>query len=111
MIQLYREGNGDVQSVLLPLEAPKPEGAEVENIEVPLYTRSVTLKGKHLEQIDLNGIVYNGVPLEAKLGADGTTVLSLSEAMYKNPGFYALSISLKDKKKIGGLVHITKPEE
>jgi hypothetical protein len=117
-IQLYR-GESDVRetvSVLLPVTADKPPAAQVDVLEVPAGTKSVRLKGSHLELVDLSSLYFTGfvgISLAPKFPGDASYIeLTLPDGLKTTPGNYALNFSQLDKDKTpgGSLVRILKPK-
>ncbi len=119
-IEIYRGDTtiprGLVQTVLLPISEDKPAAAQIDTIEVQAGTKTIHLKGAHLELVDLNSLYFTGfvgVSLNPKFPADASYIeVTLPDLLTKTTGNYALNFTQQDKDKSpgGALLRIVKPK-
>ena len=119
-IEVYRGDQtvprGRVQTVLLSVTEEKPAAAQIDTIEVQAGTKTIHLKGTHLELVDLNSLYFTGfvgISLGPKFPADASYIeLTLPDTLTKTTGNYALNFAQQDKDKTpgGALVRVVKPK-
>jgi len=105
-----------VQTVLLPIPSSEEKGvsAQIDTQEVQSGTKTIHLKGAHLELVDLGTLYFTGfigTSLGAKFSADLSYIeISLPDTLTNNTGNYALNFMQSDKTLGGALVRIIKPK-
>jgi hypothetical protein len=119
-IEIYRGDSNSssdrVQTVLLSVTEEKVATAQIDTLEVQVGTKTVRVKGTHLELIDLTSLYFTGfvgTSLNPKFASDTSYIeLTLPDALNSKTGNYALNFTQQDKDKTpgGSLVRIVKPK-